>query len=108
MLTDKWLRRSYVGYNREYFHDTLPAKLKVCFGVMGDKRHAAVTYFVEGQAIEIRIDKSLRGLGRYSKIVLLHEMMHVSVGNREKQYHGPMWRKERKRLLDAGAFTSLI
>jgi len=108
MLTDKWLRRQYVGYNREYFHDTLPPKLPVRFGLIRDKKIAAVTMFMDGQAVEIIVDRGLRNLPRYVNILVLHEMAHVGIGNKEKQYHGPLWRKERKRLLDAGAFTRLI
>ena len=107
MLSDKWLRRQYVGYNREYFHDTLPASLPVAYGVL-DEAIAGITYFDQDGATSIVIQKSLRKLSNYAKMILLHEMCHVSVGHGERYLHGPLWKKERKRLVDAGAFTPLL
>lgn len=110
MYTDKWLRRQYVAFNKRYFNDLLPQKLDVRFADTGDEGWAAVTAFDPDskEAFSILVDKGLRELGRYVKIVLLHEMCHVSIGYKEKHLHGPLWKKERKRLIDAGAFTQLI
>lgn len=109
MIDDKWLRRQYVAYNKSFFHGLLPPDLPVQFADIDDS-WAGVTYFDREtkEAIQIDIDKGLRKLGRYAKIVLLHEMSHVSVGNKERQLHGPLWRQERKRLIDAGAYTPLL
>jgi len=106
---NKWLRRQYVSYNKKFFHDLLPTNLPVTFGKIDDKV-AGVTYLDREtkEAIAIIIDQGLKELGCYVKIVLLHEMAHVSVGFKERHLHGPLWKKERKRLIDAGAFTPLL
>ncbi|MDE2106978.1 MAG: hypothetical protein KGL39_57755 [Patescibacteria group bacterium] len=109
MIDNKWLRRQYVAYNKRFFHDLLPEKLVVRFADINDK-WAGVTCF-DGdtkEPYEISIDKHLIKYPRYAKLVLLHELCHVSVGQKEKQYHGILFKKEIKRLLDAGAFTPLL
>src|SRR4029077_19765999 len=52
-------------------------------------------------ALEITISNKLKkDMGTHQSIVtLLHEMIHVSIG--EKYQHGPKFRKEMKRLLRA-------
>lgn len=106
---NRWLRRQYVSYNKKFFHDLLPQNLSVTFGTI-DEKCAGITYLDRDtkEGIAIIIDKNLRNLGRYVKIVLLHEMAHVSVGFKERHLHGPLWKQERKRLIDAGAFTPLL
>jgi hypothetical protein len=108
MLTDKNLRNWYLSYNRRYFHEELPPNLPVYFGACG-KKNLGVTWFDEtGAVTEIIMSTWLRESGRCTKIFLLHELLHLYVGNKERSYHGPIWRRERKRLLDSGAYTPLL
>lgn len=109
MVGDKWLRRQYVKYNKEFFHDTLPSDLIVRFADGGGKWEGQTLFDNEKKvAVEVLIEKRLRDFADYSCIVLLHELAHVSVGFKERHLHGPLWKKERKRLIDAGAFTPLL
>lgn len=105
--TDRWLKNQYLAYNRQYFHNTLPLDLVVVFR-KPDPGDWACTLFVGGLATEIWVDPYLRAASQFALIILLHEMGHVSVGNKEKQYHGPMFRKERQRLIESGAYTTLL
>lgn len=106
---DKWIKNQYSRLNRAYFHDELPPNLPVKFAKTRDV-WAAVTIFgaENGQASEILVDFGLKKYPRYAKMVLIHEMAHVAVGTKEKSYHGQLWKTERKRLIDAGAFTQLL
>jgi hypothetical protein len=105
---DKWLRASFRMYNRRYWHDVLPADLLVGFCKTNDS-WSGITHFDEnGQPYEVLIDSGLTKYPRYARLVLLHELAHVAVGNKERAYHGKLWKQERKRLLEAGAFTQLI
>lgn len=110
MINDKWLRRQYVEYNKKVFHDLLPPDLPVHFADL--KENAGMTYFdgtgKDAVPVEISIDTYLRKLPKYARIVLLHEMAHCKVGYQERHLHGPLWKAERKRLIDAGAFTPLL
>lgn len=105
---NKWLRAQYRAFNKRYFHDELPV-IEVEFEKLEDDRRCAETCFDE-QAVpyKISLDSCLTELKNYAKIVLLHEMIHVAIGNKEKAYHGYLWKKERKRLIDAGAFTPML
>ena len=105
-VTDKQLRRWYKEYNKAYFHDLLP-DLPVYFTNVGFDCMAQ-TEFDSAGATEIKFSPFLQKVPRYCAMVMLHEQCHVSVGNKEKTYHGKLWRDERKRLLDSGAFTRLI
>lgn len=108
-LDDKWLRRQYLAYNTRFFHDLLPLDLEIRFAPVEKANAGEIdSYGDTGQPFRISISPYLKKLRRYTKIVLLHEMIHVSVGNQEKKHHGPLFKKERKRLLDAGAFTPLL
>jgi len=105
--TDRWLKNQYLAYNRQYFHNTLPLDLPVSFKNPGPDNWA-VTLFEHGIGIEICISPIVQSTGNLACIFLLHEMAHVAVGNKERQYHGPLFRKERQRLILAGAFTTLL
>jgi hypothetical protein len=109
MVADnKWLRAQFRMFNKRYFHDDLPT-VEVEFAKLEDQLRCAETCFDHsGAPYKISLDTYLTELKNYAKIVLLHEMIHVAVGNKEKAYHGQMWKKERKRLIDAGAFTPML
>lgn len=104
MSLDLDLEEKYAEYNKKYFSGQLP-KIPVRWGRTG-KDHAAEFWH---DPIQIVIHPTMRrfGLGKYSSILLLHEMVHVKLRNIKCTDHGKKFQDEMKRLADIGAFKPL-
>lgn len=108
LRTDRWLRGRYLAFNQRYFHGSLPSHLPVIFHKDGGDCWGVTIFGYDGHAEKIHISPKLREMSDYACVILLHEMCHVAVGNKERAYHGALWRKERQRLVESGAFTNFL
>ena len=123
------LKYWYSFFNKKYFKNKLP-DLYVHFGKLSRFKMGRTKFRVlckscdcclklrekykdeiktDRLPIEISINKQFqKGLGGYELAIttLVHEMIHVSIGG--KYYHGPKFRKEKKRLLRAGILDRCI
>lgn len=96
------LRRLYNFYNRKFFNSALPSDIELIWSPCDDAN--GKTDWIDGHW-RIRIDPALQAQPRFTRIVMLHEMIHVA---KPKANHGRVFKSERQRLWDAGAFDRLI
>jgi hypothetical protein len=123
-MTSSDLKYLYNLFNKKYFSDKLPdiyvhygKTRRGCYGFTAfttlckrcEKcKRLKLKYGHEMKngrlAIHLTVSNLLKkSLGVHQSVItLLHEMMHVSIGGKYK--HGPKFRKEKKRLLRAGAY----
>ena len=118
------LEKIYRQYNKLYFSGMLP-KMRIVRsrtlakeGVDGRFRWVKITRRVNGkkarvscEKLSIAVDHAQQG-ARLENFTLLHEMAHVYVRfvlNRWSEYqsHGPVWKKQMRRLARIGAFDDL-
>jgi hypothetical protein len=92
------LKRIFNHYNKRYFNNELPADTSVTWAALNGNDG-------ECQGGAIRLDAILAAVPCYARIILLHEMIHVRF---PKATHGKVFRAERQRLLDAGAYDNLL
>ena len=105
--TNRSLKRLYAKYNRKYFDGRLPpcrVEFHKCVG--------AVAYcWAKESPARINIDPKYRSEWNYLKITLLHEMVHVAVGEDEftNADPGPLFREKKAWLIHVmRAFDDLI
>lgn len=92
------LRRMFNFLNRRYFNDEVPATTSVMWAPLnGDNG--------DYQAGVIRIDTTLQGSPRLVKIIMLHELTHARY---PRLTHGRKFQAEIRRLVEAGAYDSLL
>ena len=126
-MSDPTLKRQYNYFNREYFDGKLPKNASVIWSRVKkftklrhtrDYHHlkpvaaadCRVANSIDGVALRpprIRIAWNMRTCPTICKIHLLHEMAHIPTWN-EPREHGPLWKREIHRLIEAGAFTPLL
>lgn len=111
MRSHPTLKRLYREYNRRYFAGKLP-NIWIIFGQAREwrasklgKTTCAATFYEDGIPIGIAIRYYKHKGVQYVKTDLLHEMIHVS---KPRANHGPAFKKELRRLMDAGAFDNLV
>ena len=99
------LDKKYFGgrlRNIEVYHGQLAPRHKHEF------RYAVTGISVCGRPMYIVLNEKLRAIGQdVSEMTLLHEMIHVKYP-KDKDNHGKVFKKERRRLILAGAFDELI
>lgn len=92
------LRRIFNFFNRKYFNGEVPHTTSVTWaplnGDNGDYQDGA-----------IHIDTTLQGSPRLVKIIMLHEMIHARY---PRLTHGKKFKAEIRRLVEAGAYDSLL
>lgn len=96
------LRRRYNYYNRKYFDGKLPTDIEIIWAPCDDA-NGKVDWI--GNKPIIKIDPSLQGQPKFTNIILLHEVAHVS---HPRAHHGKVFKDEIKRLIDAGAYDGLL
>lgn len=98
------LEREYAEFNKMYFGSALPT-VPVRWG-RTSKGHAAEFW---DDPIQIVIHPMMKrfGLGKYTQLLLLHEMVHVRLRKERCADHGKKFHTEMKRLADIGAFKPL-
>jgi len=103
------LKDWYDQYNLKYFANKLPKNTIVKWGNPGlepdGRKSYAVTIENDGY-FEIIINPELNLGEQTAKMVLLHEMAHISTWAKDLS-HGLVWQKEMHRLADEGAFEDL-
>ena len=91
-------------YNRKYFGN----KLKISGVRFGNSRCLGETAFFDNCPPIIVIDRKIMNYGRIVRMVLLHEMAHVSMPNAAGVGHGPKFVRRMRRLVNQGAFDDLL
>lgn len=93
-------------YNASFFNSALPKMRVYWYKFRKHNRHGATT-FVKGtnQVCVILVNRNLEKSGCYALQTVLHEMIHVF---KPKALHGPEFRKEKLRLLKAGAYNDIV
>ena len=108
-MTNRDLQRWYAVYNHRYFRNRLP-DIPVIFK-RGPIKYAGRTYgcMVDGKEVMagIVIGEHLRRLDCFALLSLLHECVHVKVG-RTRPVHGKSFKRERRRIILAGALDDLL
>lgn len=97
---DKRLKKLFNFYNREYFD----CKLRISDIRWGKSLGLAETTYLEPAFPIITLTHPLKKLNRILRIVLLHEMVHVS-GIHD---HGPKFIKRIHRLVKQGVYDNLL
>jgi hypothetical protein len=93
------------AYDREYFRSLAP---KIEIEIVEDAGGPAC--FVPSLN-RIRIEKATIFSEKFTRIALLHEMIHVCLGvenDDPDEHHGPRFQKEIERLYQAGAYKKLL
>jgi len=92
------------SYNRRYFG----GKLKVSDVQFGNSRCLGETAFFDNCPPIIVIDRKMMNYGRIVRMILLHEMAHVSMSDAVGIGHGPKFVRRMRRLVSQGAFDDLL
>jgi hypothetical protein len=101
----KSLFQVFMYYNRKYFG----GKLKLSDLRLKKMSHLTAgetTFYEGGVPPAIYINKALTNWGRCVRIVLLHEMAHVSLPQHVE--HGPRFKRRIRRLVKQGAYDDLL
>jgi hypothetical protein len=101
-MTNKQLRGWYTKYNKLYFGGQLP-KIYVRFAKMPKDTFGFSTYI--GDWVGIELNRTYKHWLKFSRCVLLHEMVHISLP--KKIMHGPRFEKGMQRLAKLGAFMGI-
>lgn len=112
MRSHPWLKKLYRQYNRKYFGNKLPNDIFVVLGQSYEwrvarvsKNTSAVTFIKGGKPLGIMV-RWYKNKGRsYIKTDLLHEMIHVA---HPRAGHGPVFKREVRRLAALGALDNLL
>jgi len=96
------LRRLYNFYNRKFFNSELPADTVLLWSPCDDAN--GITQWIDGRA-HVKIDPAIQAAPKLAHITLIHEMIHVK---NPRCGHGRVFKAERQRLWDLGAFDKLI
>jgi hypothetical protein len=101
-------------YNVQYFSSKLPdgVRVEVFFAGAGadGNRNMGITFACDSKArICIFVDPEFNPEWRGRKFTLLHEMVHLKLGYKDKESreHGPKFQHEMHRLADEGAFEDI-
>lgn len=106
-VTPGQLRWWYRRFNAAYFGGRLPMPGQILFR-RGLSELGYTLFFPTGRssvALEVSVTDRLRHSLDLCLIVLLHEMAHVAKPRAE---HGPVHKKEIRRLFRAGAYDALL
>jgi hypothetical protein len=116
MRSDPTLKRYYREFNRKFWGNTLPNNVVVRWGTDDDiyegnlKRSDAGVCLRHGphEPMEIVLDPVMRREKQYkhTKLTLHHEMIHVKTKNRDN--HGPVFKKYRDMLIEKGAIDPIF
>ena len=103
------LKKYYVGYNEDYFDNTLP-DIPVVWGNLSSQNWLGVTFLKEdGTPREIVIDRYAHPYPRQALQTLQHEMCHVSLRGEPDgvDSHGPKHEACMLRLAEKGAMHGI-
>lgn len=106
MKNDKTLKRWFREYNKRYFDNALPnatifwEPAFVTTEDLGEIWEKAPGVFI------VRIDPAVKFCGDFTRIILLHEMMHLRLW--PYRDHGEKFQAEKARLIFLGAYRKLL
>jgi len=110
-MSDKKLKKLFEFYNKRYFANRLMTPHEICFKsnlqVGRDKCAGAATIFPDNTTA-LHIDKKLIEFNRLTRMILLHEMAHISAGLESDEEHNFRWGAEIDRLYREGAYDDLL
>lgn len=110
LIFDRDMTHWYRLYDKKYFKGRLPV-LEVYYGPLSARKERfayGCTAFLKGKPIYIALNNKLNRMGEeISRLTLLHEMVHVSMGSRGAP-HGPLFHEEKRRLIKAGALDDIF
>ena len=108
----KKARRSFIleshfdFYNEKFFRGSLPKTKVYWYRFPKHRRYGCTAFTKEGEPWFICINAWLEKAGTaFALSTLLHEQIHVKYS---RAAHGPVFQKEKRRLIRAGAFDDLI
>lgn len=109
---DEYLQSLYDEFNRDWFDGSLPY-VRVGWSVArkDKKRYYGSTLQLHGHKFPyyIQINPVFKNWNDTVCLTLLHEMVHVKFGVRDNENgHGPKFKKEIRRLAQAGAFDKYL
>lgn len=108
MISDRRLKHWYDKYNKQWFEGILPNHTVLYWEPLVEDGVTCPVYEVDHGQFLIKIDPSLKGVPSYFKIILLHEMVHLSLWPKHpRSQHGKLFQQEMKRLANEGAFKAL-
>jgi hypothetical protein len=105
MPSSKTLLKAYQQYNRQYWGNALPPINVVWNDHIWPEEKQYGNWDPSNDTISVA--KQHRPYESLWRATLLHEMAHVATKD-EKQDHGPLFRKEMRRLMRLGAFDDLL
>ncbi|MGA7463322.1 MAG: SprT-like domain-containing protein [Candidatus Korobacteraceae bacterium] len=94
-------------FQKKYFPDV---EADVQVGINTNSKFQGAACF-EPERMMIHIAQAITPFENMAKIALLHEMVHVKLQllfNKEDADHGKAFKSEIKRLIEAGAYDSLL
>lgn len=101
----KSLFQVFMYYNRRYFGGKLKLS-DLCLKKMSHLTAGETTFYEGGIHPSIAINAALTNWGRCIRIILLHEMAHVSLPQHVE--HGPIFKRRIRRLVKQGAYDDLL
>ena len=110
MHSDRQLKNWYLKYNRRFWAEQLPENTILYWEPLSaDAASACPVYEVDNGQFLIKLDPYVKGLGKFWKVNLLHEMVHVSLWIKHpKHQHGKLFKDEIKRIFLLGAYKDLL
>ena len=115
-MTDKWLKKYYLLFNKRYFRNKLPLDAEIVWSRKTTRKRAAQLLVWEHtlKETEIALNPMMKKLGTECRALqsLLHEMCHLYLrvlGKPSSVYtgHGRLWQQQMKRLSSCGAFSKI-
>jgi hypothetical protein len=107
------LKRWYCSFNRKYFNGELPEDLQIWWEPLGPNAQETVLV-VDGEdgnppELAIKVDPSMAMFPKLTKLLLLHECIHVKLWPRQGvKDHGRLFDEEMQRLLSYQQVRKLI
>lgn len=111
MDSDPRLRRWYLSFNKKFFNGELPLDTILVWAPGGPA--AAYTTSIDGAdgkpvQFQITVDPPLVAYPRLTKLLLLHEMIHVKLWPLRLAAHGKRFKAELARLLAMPEVQKLV
>jgi len=110
MQSDRALKNQFAKYNRKYWAGQLPEHTVIYWEPQNaDAATTCPIYEVDHGQFVIKLDPYVKGLGKFWKINLLHELVHLALWVKHpKHQHGKLFKEEEARIYAMGAYTGLL
>lgn len=108
-ISDRQLKLWYTQYNRCFFNSELPESVILVWEPVPACHGETTTVFeIEQGVFSVKIDPALKGVVKFAKITLLHEMVHIALWARHPQHqHGKLFNDRMLKLAQDGALKKL-